>query len=171
MKTLSYIFLICTCSIWSLNSAAQSVFCNDAVGQRTTITIVNSTPNGANFDFDITIHAGDNPDAVSSSGVGPYSVTYTGDGTLVGAPISVAYNSTENATIQNVPNGGSGVFDPDNPSPFDCTTPALTFSVAGGGSSSDIPTLSEWGLIILALLLMTLGVLYQLQPRFRKLES
>ena len=37
------------------------------------------------------------------------------------------------------------------------------------GEVAEIPTLSEWGLIVLALLLMTFGVLYQLQPRFRKL--
>ncbi|MEZ4886000.1 MAG: IPTL-CTERM sorting domain-containing protein [Chitinophagales bacterium] len=30
-----------------------------------------------------------------------------------------------------------------------------------------VPTLSEWGLIVLALLLMTLGTLYLLQPNWR----
>ena len=33
-------------------------------------------------------------------------------------------------------------------------------------TSPQVPTLSEWGLIILALLLMTLGVLYQLNPNY-----
>ncbi len=35
-------------------------------------------------------------------------------------------------------------------------------------SSTDVPTLSEWGLIILALLLMTLGTLYLVQPNWRE---
>ncbi|MFK7906288.1 MAG: hypothetical protein AB8B69_14245 [Chitinophagales bacterium] len=33
-------------------------------------------------------------------------------------------------------------------------------------STNEVPTLSEWGLLILALLLMILGTLYLLQPRF-----
>ncbi|MEZ4887114.1 MAG: IPTL-CTERM sorting domain-containing protein [Chitinophagales bacterium] len=42
--------------------------------------------------------------------------------------------------------------------------PATTLTVAGG---ADVPTLSQWGLIVLALLLMTAGTLYLLQPKFR----
>ncbi len=42
----------------------------------------------------------------------------------------------------------------------DCTP-----TIANGG---DVPTLSEWGLIILALLLMTLGTLYLAQPNWRR---
>jgi len=34
-------------------------------------------------------------------------------------------------------------------------------------SNTDVPTLSEWGLIILALSFMTLGTLYLVQPKFR----
>ncbi|MFK7907428.1 MAG: IPTL-CTERM sorting domain-containing protein [Chitinophagales bacterium] len=33
-----------------------------------------------------------------------------------------------------------------------------------GNNGGDVPTLSQWGLIILALLLMTLGTLHLLQP-------
>ncbi|MFK7905439.1 MAG: IPTL-CTERM sorting domain-containing protein, partial [Chitinophagales bacterium] len=33
---------------------------------------------------------------------------------------------------------------------------------------ASIPTLSEWGLIVLALLFMTLGTLYLVQPNFRR---
>ena len=36
---------------------------------------------------------------------------------------------------------------------------------------SNIPTLSEWGLIVLALLFLTLGTLYLLQPHFGLLEK
>lgn len=36
---------------------------------------------------------------------------------------------------------------------------------------NDVPTLSEWGLIILALSLMTLGVLYQLNPSYAQLKT
>ncbi len=39
----------------------------------------------------------------------------------------------------------------------------VSFASSGG----DVPTLSEWGLIILALLLMTLGTLYLVQPNWR----
>lgn len=55
-----------------------------------------------------------------------------------------------------------------------CSSATGTLELAGGiftgtvSSSNGVPTLSEWGLIMLALLLMTLGVLYQLQPRFRE---
>lgn len=35
---------------------------------------------------------------------------------------------------------------------------------------NDVPTLSQWGLIILALLFMTFGVLYLLQPQFNKVD-
>lgn len=37
--------------------------------------------------------------------------------------------------------------------------------------ATDVPTLSEWGLIILALLLMTLGTLYLVQPNFREASN
>ncbi len=55
----------------------------------------------------------------------------------------------------------------------DCSGAVGTLALSGGvhvggSGSNDIPTLSEWGLIILALFLMTFGVLYQLQPRFRE---
>ncbi len=33
-----------------------------------------------------------------------------------------------------------------------------------------VPTLSEWGLLVLALLLMTLGTLYLLQPNYVETE-
>ncbi len=39
-------------------------------------------------------------------------------------------------------------------------------SSGSGSTSNDIPTLSEWGLIILALLLMTFGTIYLIQPNF-----
>ncbi len=39
---------------------------------------------------------------------------------------------------------------------------------APSASPAGIPTLSEWGLIILALLLMTLGTLYLVQPSFQQ---
>ncbi len=35
-------------------------------------------------------------------------------------------------------------------------------------SGGDVPTLSEWGLIVLALLLMTLGTLYLLKPSVQR---
>ncbi|MFK7908828.1 MAG: IPTL-CTERM sorting domain-containing protein [Chitinophagales bacterium] len=38
-------------------------------------------------------------------------------------------------------------------------------------SGGDVPTLSEWGLIILALLFMTFGTLYLIQPQFNKLQK
>ncbi len=41
-------------------------------------------------------------------------------------------------------------------------------SIIFPSSPSDVPTLSEWGLIILALLLMTFGTLYLVQPKWRK---
>jgi len=37
----------------------------------------------------------------------------------------------------------------------------------GGGGATDVPTLSEWGLIVLALLFMTFGTLYILQGQRR----
>ncbi len=40
-------------------------------------------------------------------------------------------------------------------------------NIQPSSSNPEVPTLSEWGLIILALLLMTLGALYLVQPRFR----
>ncbi len=48
----------------------------------------------------------------------------------------------------------------------------ITITVESSPSSpapapAGIPTLSEWGLLILALLFMTLGTLYLLQPKFR----
>ena len=42
---------------------------------------------------------------------------------------------------------------------------------SSGGSNASIPTLSEWGLIVLALFFMTLGTLYLLQPEFNKLQK
>ncbi len=44
--------------------------------------------------------------------------------------------------------------------------PNTTLSLSGTSTQS-IPTLSEWGLIILALLLLTLGTLYLVQPQVR----
>lgn len=45
--------------------------------------------------------------------------------------------------------------------------PATTLSnVVYPPPTTEVPTLSEWGLIVLALLLMTLGTLYLLQPNF-----
>ena len=47
--------------------------------------------------------------------------------------------------------------------------PATTLTVVPvGGEAEAIPTLSEWGLIILALMLMTAGTLYLVQPNWRK---
>ncbi len=44
----------------------------------------------------------------------------------------------------------------------------VTTNSACVSSGGDVPTLSEWGLIILALLLMTLGTLYLVQPNWRR---
>ncbi|MGB1241021.1 MAG: hypothetical protein ACPG49_00775 [Chitinophagales bacterium] len=58
----------------------------------------------------------------------------------------------------------------------------ITAGAAGGGNENDdsvticytvtapdVPTLSEWGLLILALSLMIAGTLYLIQPRFREI--
>jgi len=45
----------------------------------------------------------------------------------------------------------------------ECDPATLSF-----GGVADVPTLSEWGLIVLALLFMTLGTLYLLQPQFNQ---
>jgi len=47
-----------------------------------------------------------------------------------------------------------------------CTLACATLCPTGGGA--DVPTLSEWGLIVLALLLLTLGTLYLVQPSVRE---
>ncbi len=55
------------------------------------------------------------------------------------------------------------------PTSFNCGVSSLTGDCAASVSSgASIPTLSEWGLIILALLLMTLGTLYLVQPNWRE---
>ncbi len=46
--------------------------------------------------------------------------------------------------------------------------PDFMFQLTDPSSNPKVPTLSEWGLIILALLLMTLGVLYLVQPNWRR---
>ncbi|MFK7907760.1 MAG: hypothetical protein AB8B69_21655 [Chitinophagales bacterium] len=59
---------------------------------------------------------------------------------------------------------GGSLIEPDyNPdSLYD-----IDFEIAIQPTSADVPTLSEWGLLILALSFMTLGTLYLLQPKFR----
>lgn len=50
-------------------------------------------------------------------------------------------------------------------------TSDMDFEISVQPSSAaptSIPTLSEWGLIILALLLMTFGTLYLVQPNWRQ---
>ncbi len=63
--------------------------------------------------------------------------------------------NTSTMPISTIQNAHYGVAD----FMFQLTPPA--------SSNTDVPTLSEWGLIILALLLMTLGTLYLVQPKFR----
>lgn len=54
--------------------------------------------------------------------------------------------------------------------------PTCSLSITSGdcdssitnANSTDIPTLSQWGLIILALLLMTFGTLYLIQPNLQR---
>lgn len=164
--TLFFFVLICLslCSL-SFQLQAQSVSCTDAPNQ-TTVTIISSTPNGANFDYNLTLEV---------TGFLPgetYNFIYSGAGTLTGSPVSVTSGGgSVAATLTNVPNGTMGTFTSSGPPPLGCTTSSLTFNPVSGGSAASIPTLSEWGLILLALLLMTFGVLYQLQPRFKEIEQ
>ncbi|MFK7908644.1 MAG: IPTL-CTERM sorting domain-containing protein [Chitinophagales bacterium] len=60
----------------------------------------------------------------------------------------------------NLVTGGNGYA---NPNDLDFEINMTISAVAPTG----IPTLSEWGLIVLALLFMTMGTLYLVQPNFR----
>ena len=55
----------------------------------------------------------------------------------------------------------------------DCPNTGISSGATSGGIScavapAGVPTLSEWGLIILALMFMTMGTLYLVQPNFRR---
>ncbi|MFK7904531.1 MAG: IPTL-CTERM sorting domain-containing protein [Chitinophagales bacterium] len=49
-----------------------------------------------------------------------------------------------------------------------CNPSVLSNLQYAAASTASVPTLSEWGLIVLALMFMTAGTLYLVQPNFRK---
>jgi len=80
--------------------------------------------------------------------------------------------STTNAPIFTGDFGGNPYADGNfytNPGFNSFPTADIAFEIIACPSTSnpEVPTLSEWGLIILALLLMTLGTVYLVQPKFR----
>lgn len=155
MKYLFSYLILFAFSISSLQ--AQTVSCSR--GEPTTtliVTIVDSTPNGANFDYNLTVEISNGPPE-------PYEITYNGTGTFNLIPPILLDSSTgpTAATITDVPNGTMGTFTATLVfGGNSCTTPPLTFNSV---ANSNVPTLSEWGLIVLALVLMTLGTLYLIQ--------
>ncbi|MFK7905088.1 MAG: IPTL-CTERM sorting domain-containing protein [Chitinophagales bacterium] len=95
-------------------------------------------------------------------------------GSLFKEPFTLTwiYNDTYTCTgllsgfSYNVYAQGSDACDISTATTTQCD-PSTTLSFPSPSSAS-IPTLSEWGLIILALLFMTAGTLYLVQPNFRK---
>lgn len=93
-------------------------------------------------------------EVVIVSNDGADAITGTFNGLSEGGVI--AFNG-ENFSISYVGGDGNDV--------------VLSYTTASVTTPTGIPTLSEWGLIILGLLLMIFGVLYQLQPQFRALQK
>ncbi|MFK7905438.1 MAG: IPTL-CTERM sorting domain-containing protein, partial [Chitinophagales bacterium] len=107
-------------------------------------------------------------------------ITVSGTATI-GAATELSLNFTYAPVAYQVydiitGNTVSGNFTPANVSSSgmavtDLTTINNTTSLrvtVGTVPASDVPTLSQWGLIILALLFMTMGTLYWVHPYFRK---
>jgi len=90
-----------------------------------------------------------------------YSDTDTCDSTTGGI---LLYRSSgcniSTATLSNSPSASQGC-DPE-------TTLCIGSAATCNSALADVPTLSEWGLIILALMFMTMGTLYLVQPNFRR---
>lgn len=78
---------------------------------------------------------------------------------------------SSNSLFAQLPNNDSvNTIQIDNPDlPFSHDVSAVESDVAKGvlSNSENRPTLLEWGFIILASLLMTLGSLYLMQPNFK----
>ncbi|MEZ4886324.1 MAG: IPTL-CTERM sorting domain-containing protein [Chitinophagales bacterium] len=128
------------------------------------------TDSGATFENTIfpfptsslTFNGGDMADELTINDLGtlPTSITLTFDGgagndVLIIDAMGETY--TDNGTSIQIT--GSYTY---NYTSFETVTVNNGTLLSGG-----VPTLSEWGLIILALLLMTLGALYLVQPKWR----
>lgn len=94
----------------------------------------------------------------------PGTVTFTSDGggayIVNGCNANIATFVTTNGTFDPLTDGGIVAT-------FSNGAGNCEYGVAGNLIVAEVPTLSQWGLIILALLLMIVGALYLLQPQFQ----
>ncbi len=91
---------------------------------------------------------------------------------LVDAPASFIRVSAPQSLLSIF--GGGGSLSPNqygigiNEVTVEGTIYEVSITLTPNPSGGDVPTLSEWGLIVLALLLMTLGTLVLVQPNWRE---
>lgn len=84
----------------------------------------------------------------NSDGMGTFTVTY----------------ATTNGTADQLANGGIIVS-------FSGVPGTCEYDAAGNLIEAEVPTLSEWGLLILALLFMTMGILYIINNKQLSMEQ
>ena len=150
-------WLFSLCLIFSLSFSSNSL-----LGQPDTFTISGCSNAGANGNY--------TRDAVDYNGCPCYN--NSNGGIMYKALTSldwISYNASGTCGF-----GGSAqaiyqgyACDITVVTSFNCD-PATTLSFPTPPTPSSVPTLSEWGLLILALLLMTLGTLYLVQPMMSK---
>lgn len=95
-------------------------------------------------------------DAFSTNGSNPCTATHTEIGVIPNLRVGSAVGTGGNVVVEWTRDGGT---------PTGYAHGAIELvGLAVAAPPASIPTLSEWGLIILALMLMTLGTLYLVQP-------
>ncbi len=125
--------------------------------------------------FSFTVPSGATISAVSVSTYSQSGFGGMGVGSYSGTPLSdiTATLVTAPTDILSLFGGGSlapnqyGLATADSDGIDGSSTYEISITLTPDSSGGDVPTLSEWGLIVLALLLMTLGTLVLVQPNWR----